>query len=337
MIEVFDHLPDGSAVHRVTLKNDELTARFLTYGAVLQDLRLHGHAKSLTLGYGTLGEYLCSSDYLGATVGRCANRIGNARFVLDGDTFELDANDQGKHHLHGGSDGTSNRMWRICDHGPDFVTMTQVVPDGHMGYPGELTIEATFRLDGTALDIRYRAKSTRPTLCNIAHHSYWVLDNSGTILDHDLFVGTREFTSVDEALIPTGAVDETGGGHPFFYPQAAPVRSWSKFKTLDHNFCFAPERAPTIPNPPLATLESRASGLRLRVRSTEPGLQVYDSGPMDNPGLDIDGRALRGHPGLALEPQNWPDAINHDGFPNAVLRPGETYNQHTRFEIERMA
>ena len=330
-VEVFGQLPDGRSVERITLRSGSLTARFLTWGAVLQDLRLAGHDFSLVLGLSTLEDYLQHSKYFGATAGRCANRIGNARFVLDGVAHEIDPNFIDKHHLHGGSDSCGKRLWEIGDFQTNSLELMHVLPDGHMGYPGQMRIRARFTLEGDALDIRYSAESDAPTLCNLAHHSYWVLDGSGTILDHELQVSAETFTEIDDELIPTGQTPPVTGTHLDFRT-ASIVRPHSEAALIDHNFCVS-ESQKTLRT--VACLKSETSGISLNVQTTEPGLQVYDSGPMDVPILDIDGRALKAHAGMALEPQIWPDAINHDHFPNVVLRPGETYEQHTRFEIAK--
>ena len=147
MIEKFGTLQDGRTVHRITINKGPLKARILTYGATLQDFRLNGHDNSLTLGFATLGDYVTHGGYFGATVGRCANRIGHAKFDLDGRSYELDANFLDKHQLHGGRDGTATRVWSIDKAEPDYVTLTHELPDGHMGYPGNLKISATFGVD----------------------------------------------------------------------------------------------------------------------------------------------------------------------------------------------
>ena len=330
MIETFGSLPDGREVHRVTLARGDLTARFLTYGAVLQDLRLAGHPTSLTLGLETLADYLSHSRFFGATAGRCANRIGNARFTLDGQRYDIDKNFKERHHLHGGSNSLGKRLWTVADHGPAYLAMTHTLPDGHMGYPGTLQVQVRFTLDTDALDIRMTATTDAPTLCNLAHHSYWVLDDSGTILDHNLQIPADRFTAVDNDLIPTDITPVAGTR--FDFRTNRPIRDGSEQGLIDHNFCFSPAHGGLQDR---AILTSPRSGLSLSVRSTEPGLQVYDSAPMDVPVLDIDGRDLKAYAGLALEPQIWPDAINNPDWPSPVLRPGETYDQHTRFEIER--
>ena len=331
MIEHFGTTPDGQDVHRTAIELGHFKARFLTYGAVLQDIRMDGHPTSLTLGLSTLDEYLNHSRYFGATAGRCANRIGNGTFDLDGARHTTDPNFLSKHTLHGGANGCGKRIWSITDYGENFVAMSHVLPDGHMGFPGALTINAQFTLDAEGLDISYSATTDAPTLCNLAHHSYWALDGSGSILDHQLQVEAESFTEIDGELIPTGASSPVAGSHlDFRNPKM--LREGSLQALIDHNFVLSQSQKMIRP---VATLKSETSGISLTVQTTEPGLQVYDSGPMDVPILDIDGRALRPHSGLALEPQNWPDAINHDHFPNVVLRPGETYEQHTRFEISK--
>ncbi len=329
MIEEFGQMPGGKPVPRVTLRGGGLVARFLGWGAVLQDLRLDGHAAPLVLGFDDFAHYLSDSPYFGATVGRCANRIRDGHLELDGRTHRLDRNEAGRHTLHGGAGGSGRQLWQIADHGADFVEMRLVLPDGHMGFPGALRIEARFALPGDGvLDIRLRAETDAPTLCNLAHHSYFNLDGGGHVLDHRLRLAGDAYLPVDTGLIPTGEIRAVDGTE-FDFRAGAPV---GQAGGLDHNFCLSEAR---LPPRPVAWLDSPVSGVSLECRTTEPGLQVYDGGGIDvaHPGLD--GLPMGAHAGLALEPQVWPDAHHHPGFPQAVLRPGETYAQHTQFRFAR--
>ena len=320
----FGQMPDGTTVERVILRGGGLTANVLSYGAVIQDLRLDSHDAPLVLGFDTFSSYLTHSPYFGATVGRCANRIRDGHLELDGRSYQLDRNFLGKHLLHGGAAGMGKRVWRFDKVGDDCVTLTITQAAGDMGFPGELTTSVTFSLlpDGI-LDIRIEAETDAPTLCNIAHHSYFNLGGE-TVSDHLLMVDAESYLPVDAELIPTGEVRSVAGtGFDFRNP--SPVR---QAHPVDHNFCLSRERGPLRP---VARLASPASGVAMELRTTEPGLQVYDGAKInvDLPGLS--GQTLGAHVGIALEPQVWPDANHHDDFPQAVLRPGEVYQQHTQY------
>lgn len=326
--EHFGTLPDGQEVTRVTLQGGGLTARFLTYGAVLQDLLLDGHCPALVLGFDSLESYLAHSPYFGATAGRCANRIRGGTFQLDGATFETDRNALGRHTLHGGRAGIGKLNWTLGTVTQSSAEFLIDLPDGDMGFPGAMTIRAVFALSGGGtLDIRYSATTDRPTLCNLAHHSYFVLDDSGSILDHVICAHADSYMPTDDDFVPTGEVRSVAGT-PYDLRAGRSIRAALAGGPIDCNFCLSDARAALRE---IGWLESPASGVRMTMRSTEPGLQVYDAGRIEVPVPGLDGRPIRPHAGLALEPQVWPDAIHHPDWPQAILRPGKTYDQHTQF------
>lgn len=327
---VFGRMPDGTAVERVTLSGGGLTAHVLTYGAVLQDLRLDGHAPPLVLGFDRFEDYLAHSKFFGATAGRCANRIGGAAFDLDGGTHRVDPNFLGRHHLHGGSAGMGKRVWTLDSADAASATLSIRQDDGDMGYPGAL--EARVRialLPDAVLDIRMTATADKPTLCNLAHHSYWNLSGEPDVLNHRLRIDADTYLPVDAELIPTGAVAPVDGT-PFDLRAGPLLREVCGAVHVDHNFCLSRARQPLRD---IARLS--AGGLHMDIRSTEPGLQVFDGRPLDVPVPGLDGRRMGAHAGIALEPQVWPDAIHHPDWQQAILRPGETYDQHTQFAFSR--
>lgn len=328
MTEIFGTLPDGQEVHRIRLSGGGLTASVLTYGAVLQDLRLVGHAPPLVLGFGTFEPYLAHSPYFGATAGRCANRIRDGRFGIDGQRFETDRNAKGGHTLHGGREGLGKCVWRIGAVSEEAVELVIEDPAGHMGFPGTLSVRAVFSLLPTGvLDIRYTATTDAPTLCNLAHHSYFVLDDTGHVQDHRMGITAESYLPTDPDFLATGEIRPVADT-PYDFRQGRTIREANEGGPLDCNFCLAPERQPIRP---VGWVASAASGVEMVIRTTEPGLQVYDAARLDIPVPGLDGRRMGPFCGLALEPQVWPDAINHEGWPQPVLRPGETYDQHTQF------
>lgn len=325
--QVWGRLPDGTEVLRVTLEGGGLRARFLTWGAVLQDLRLEGHAAPLVLGLESLAAYLDGAPYFGATVGRCANRIALGRFPLDGRTVQLDVN-HGRHHLHGGREGTGRLPWRLAGHDACSLRLALDLPDGHMGYPGRLAIAAeVWLLEGAVLDIRYEAETDTPTLCNLAHHSYFTLQEGG-IGGHRLRIAAETYLPTDAEALPAGDPAPVAGT-PLDFRSSRPIGTGSR---IDHNFCLAGARRDIVP---VAWLHGPDSGLTLECRTTEPGLQVFDGHTLGAGGRGLDGQPLGAHAGLALEPQVWPDSPNRPGFPPAVLRPGALYRQHTQFAFSR--
>lgn len=322
-------MPAGDPVTRHRIEGGGLTAWILSYGAVLQDLRFEGHPHPLVLGFERFEPYLTSSPYFGAIAGRCANRITNASFEIDGKTFQLDRNVEGIHSLHGGSKGMGKRNWDVVGIGPDSVTLEYIADNGEMGYPGKLSARVTYTcLPDGIFDIRLHATTDTPTLCNLAHHTYWALDDTGDTAHHLLQVDADHYVEVDDLFIPTGTVANVAGTR-FDFRTTRPIADET---LIDHNLCLSSEREPLRR---VARLMSTQSDVSMEVLTTEPGLQVYDGYKID---IDIPGLEQKHYgpnAGLALEPQVWPDAINHDSFPNAVLRPDDTYRQHTQFKFSK--
>lgn len=325
----FGVMPDGAAVERHRIEGGGLVAHVLTYGAVLQDLRLEGHDAPLVLGFEEFAPYLTDSPYFGAIAGRCANRIGEGQFTLDGVAHQVDRNFQDRHHLHGGAAGVGKRNWTVESVSQDRITLRIALADGEMGYPGNMVVRCTYAcLEGGVFDIKLTAETDAATLCNFAHHTYWNLDGGPTTDDHEMQVDADRMTQVDEGFIPTGrSLDVTGTRYDF--RQMRPIRD-EVF--IDHNLCLSGER---VDLRKIGTLLSRKSGVSMEMRSTEAGLQVYDGFKMDVGPTGLGGRKYGKNGGVALEPQVWPDAVNHAGFPNAVLRPGDTYEQHTQFAFSK--
>ncbi len=314
-------------LNRHVIAGHGLTATFTEWGATLVDLRLDGHAPPLVLGLERLEDYAAGhAQYMGATAGRMANRIGDARFVLDRAEHRTDANFLGKHTLHGGSAGIGKRVWELLDHEGDAIRFGISLAAGEMGFPGRMRIEALFTCAlGTQLRVTYRATCDAATLCNLAHHSYWNLDGSADISGHSLTVRADRYVPVNDDLIPTGVASVDGTTFDFRAGRALPGEG-----LLDHNLCLSDARGALRD---VAVL--RARGMMMTLATTEPGLQVYDGAKVNTPVPGLDGRTYRAHAGMVLEPQVWPDAPNHDGFPSAVLRPGETYAQTTSFRFSK--
>jgi len=331
---VFGRLPDGAIVEEVTIAAGELTARIITFGAIVRDVRLAGAEHPLVLGFDDLDGYLHHSPYFGAVVGRFANRIGHGRFSLDGKEHRLAINERDRTQLHGGPDGFGRRNWRIVDLGADSVTLALTSPDGDQGYPGTLESTCRYTIEAPST-LRFDAEATTdaPTIVNLAQHSYFNLDGSPDILDHRVRIDADAYTPTDDYLVPTGeirAVDGTG----FDRRTMAPIRLMQDGKRFayDINLVVAATKAAEPRHQ--ARLEGQG-GIALDVWSTEPGVQFYD-GAYVNVGVPgLEGRRYGRNAGCCFEPQLFPDAPNHPDFPSAILRPGETYRQTTRFAFSR--
>ncbi|SNR54881.1 galactose mutarotase [Paracoccus sediminis] len=318
-------LPDGRRVDRLTLTGGGLTAQLLTLGATVQDLRLDGVDHPLILGCPDPADYLGDGLYVGAIVGRFANRIGGARLALDGRDYRTDPNFRTRHTLHGGSRGTHWHLWTVRRARPDGATLTLELPDGAMGFPGTLSIRADIALRDSTLMFDIQAETDAPTPCNLAHHGYFILDDSGDVRGHRLRVAADRYLPVDDDLIPLpGTAPVAGTRFNFRHGRAIAPGGY------DHNLC--------LPGGPaarrLVAELTGQTGIRMQIETDQPGLQLYDGAHFD--GLrGLDGRRYGPFAGVALETQNWPDAPNRPDFPDSILRPGQIYRHHTAYRFAR--
>jgi aldose 1-epimerase len=316
-------------------------ARVATYGATLVSLTApdrSGKLANIVLGFDSLEKYLAAGvPYYGATVGRYANRIANARFTLDGKTYSLAAND-GPNTLHGGKRGFDKRIWRAAEVPAaqgGGVRMTLVSADGDEGYPGEVTAQALYRLDDhDNLEIEYHVTTTAPTPVNLANHAYFNLtgDPANTVLDHVVTINADRFTPVDATLIPTGELRPVAGT-PFDFrtPHAVGARIGADDEQLrlgrgyDHNWVLNKKDSEMTL---AATVTDPKSGRSLEVRTTQPGVQFYTGNFMDGKPSGV-GSVYAYRTGLCFETQHFPDSPNHPAFPSTILRPGQVYSQKT--------
>jgi aldose 1-epimerase len=333
-------MPDGSRVEAVMLDNGHgLRARILSYGAILQSLEVpdrHGRSADVVLGYADAATYLTHPNYFGATVGRYANRIAGGRFTIDGHSYRLPLNN-GANSLHGGTVGFDKRIWRIVSvrsGAEPQVTLSYLSPDGEQGYPGALSVTATYTLAADALRVDYRATTTAPTIVNITNHSFFNLAGEAsarTILDERLTIPAESYTPVGEALIPTGEFRPVAGT-PFDFRRPATIGARIRDgrdaqirfgQGYDHNFVVT--RAPTRDLHLLARVEDPGSGRVLEILSNQPGVQFYAGNFLNGSAVGKSGHAYRQSDGLALEPQLFPDTPNQPAFGSARLDPGQTY------------
>lgn len=319
-------------------------ARILTYGAVVRDLVVPGPKgqQRVVLGFPDFAPYPEHSPHFGAIAGRFANRIAHGRFALDGKTYQLPLNQGGKHSLHGGGNGFGKRLWTILAADESSVTLGIVSKDGDAGYPGTLTLVATYTLaEPATLRMTLHATTDAATIVNLCHHSYFNLDGSPDILDHTLQVRANLTTPVDADLIPNGSLAPVAGT-PFDFRVARPIRTPGADGTrhwYDHNYVLRRDRVaesvlPGVEVAHAATLASAKSGLAMEVWTSEPALQVYDGFKVSTPVPGLEGVAYGACAGICLEPQHVPDSPNLPHFPSTVLRPGEVYRQVTEYRFK---
>ena len=274
--------------------------------------------------------YLGPMRYFGAVVGPVANRIAGAGASIAGAAHRFDANEAGRTTLHGGTRGTHARNWQIADASADRATFTLDLPDGDGGFPGNRRLVADYRAEAPGrLSLTLSATTDAATLLNLAPHPYWNLDGTADISGHRLTVPADRYTPTDAGLIPTGAVAPVAGTR-FDLRGGCDLGSARDF---DLNYCF--DKAPGTLREVAVLTGGR--GVRLTLRSTEPGLQVHDAPSMATaPHIGLTGQPYGPRGGLALEPQLWPDACHHAGFPPILLEPGATRLQESRMDIDRI-
>ncbi len=343
-LSILGHLPDGTAIREVTLRSQAgASLTVMEWGAVVRDMTVPvaGKTRRVVLGFGKLEDYLRHSPHFGAIAGRYANRIGQGRFVLDGKAHQLKLNQDGRHSLHGGGDGFGKLPWSILHHDAASVTLALHSPDGDHGYPGALTALCRYTLaEPATLRVELTATTDAPTIVNLCHHSYFNLDGSADILDHELELRANLITPVDADLIPSGEVASVAGTafdfrkpRPIRMAQADGSRRW-----YDHNWVLRRDRREPSVMPGLevahaATLRAPKGDLAMQVWTTEPAMQFYDGFKTNTPVAGLSGAPYGPCAGLCLEPQHVPDSPNLPHFPSTVLRPGEVYRQVTEYRF----
>jgi aldose 1-epimerase len=329
----------GETVKLFTLRNrggDLL--KVTTYGAMFTELHVPdrtGNRTDVVLGFDTFEPYLKGHPFFGNTTGRYANRIAGARFTLDGTTYRLAANN-GANHIHGGPQGLDKQNWEAetieSSTGP-AVRFRHLSPDGAEGYPGNLQLAVTYTLThDSSLRIDYEATTDKPTVLNLTNHAYFNLEGAGAgeVLDHVLQVHADRYTPGDDALIPTGELRPVEGTPLDFRRPMRLGARWDqlpeKLKGYDHNFVLNDWRPGRLV--PCAELHAPATGRRMRVKTTEPGVQIYSAIHLRGV-TGKGGKVYQPYGGLCLETQHFPDSPNRPEFPSTVLRPGTTFQSTT--------
>ena len=327
-----------------TLRRGSLVAQVTDYGARLISLFApdrDGHMDDVVVGYDDAERFVHNTGerFLGATVGRVANRIGGAQFTLDGKTYRLPDNNNGQT-LHGGLLGVDRVVWKVLERAPWSITLGYTAPDGQDGFPGNLSIRLTYALtEDNALDLRYEATTDQTTPVNLSNHAFYNLKGSagGTILDHELCIHAQAITPVDYYLIPTGELMPVEGT-PFDFrePHKIGERVGELHPQLvfgggyDHNWVLD---TPSGELHPACELYEPSTGRLLEVETDQPGLQFYGGNFFDGSYTGKGGRIIGYREALALETQKFPDAVHHENFPGIWLRPGETYTQHSVYRF----
>ncbi len=331
---------DGRAVDEIILDNGILRCSLLTYGAALRGLVAQGRRGPVdtVLGFDRMEDYEAQDQFMGAVVGRYANRIAGGRFTLDGQSYILDRND-GENHLHGGPAGFFSKVWKVEPWGKYGAAFSCESGDMEEGYPGRLKVSVTYCLEGGALRLSYRAAADRATICNLTNHAYFNLNghNAGGAMDQLLTLHASCYTPVGPGSIPTGVIAPVEGTPmDFRSPAAIGARIGQSFRQLelcsgyDHNWVVEGDPGTLRP---AAVLEGAESGIRMEVETTLPGIQFYAGNYMAGCPAGKGGAEYGRRDAVCLETQFFPDTPNRPEFPQCVLRPGEAWEHETVFRF----
>lgn len=313
----------GEAVEKITLTAGDLTVAILTWGAIVQDVRLAGVDRSLTLGSDTLSDYEGSLMHHGSLIGPIANRISNARIKLDGMMYELERNQDDRISLHSGKQATHRRNWTVEDRSDTHVTLTCALGDGICDLPGNRVITVTYRVTAPAtLTMEVTGTTDATTAMNFANHSYWNLDGTDSWAGHQLQVLADSYLPSTPDDYPTGEIVAVEGT-PMDLRQMRVISP--ETDVFDNNFCLSD--GPVLARDVLVLRGQ--GGVQMTLSTTAPGVQVYDNRNGARPG-----RAA--YEGLAIEAQGWPDAPNNSAFPSILVTPNAPYHQETSWRFEQV-
>jgi aldose 1-epimerase len=327
----------GEKVLRYTMRNlNGASVSIITYGGIVTSLNVpdnEGKLADVVLGFSKLSDYEENKHYFGCLVGRYGNRIAKGRFTLAGHKYQLATNNNGQA-LHGGLRGFDKVVWNaipvMTKQGPS-LRLNYLSGDGEEGYPGNLSVTATYTLSNkNELKLIFRAKTDKTTIVNLTHHSYFNLagHGRGDILGHNVTIHANKFTPVDKFLIPTGKLAAVKGS-PFDF--RVPTTIGARISLVDQQlrFCRGYDHNWVAAKPlcrlgRIARVEEPKSGRVMEVITSEPGVQFYTGNFLD--GISgKGGKKYNRYDGFCFEPQHFPDSPNRKNFPSTMLMPGEIY------------
>ena len=335
---------NGQKVYSYTLKNScGMSLSVSNYGCVIQSLCVSdrsGHIRDVVLGFDGLKDYTRQKYYIGTVIGRCANRIKGAVFTLNGREYQLSRN-EGENHLHGGHRGFHDRVWETEFEGKDRIIFRYISPDGEEGYPGSMEVRIGYELtaDNTVI-VQYRAACDADTIVNLTNHSYFNLagHDHHSIEDHELQVFADAYTQIDESCTPTGVIAPVAGT-PLDLRE--PTRIGERLNIAhdqirygsgyNHNYVLNKSRKNLSA---AAILSAPSVGLRMKVYTTMPGLQLYTGNYLKGDIKGKDGAIYKKFAGVCLETQGFPDAVHHAHFPSVICKKDDVYTSKTVLAFE---
>ena len=330
--KLYGTLPTGEEIYLYTLKTDKALVNIMTRGATIVNFKPFG--TDIVGGFDELDTYLKETSHQGAAIGRVANRVAKAQFEMDGKVYKLPENDHGNC-LHGG-DGFDHKVFTVTDYTDTSITLEYYSKDGEEGFPANLAVKITYKLEGASLLIDYEARPDGKTPIALTNHAYFNLDGfGGTIEEHVAKIYANQYTEVDESLIPNG-IRPNVEGTPFDFKTEHTIgeRCGEDFIGYDHNFILAPEKYETLFGKKLGlAAEVKGKKLGMKVYTDQPGVQFYIGNFLGN-GPDFRGNVKQVfHGAFCLETQTEPDCINHGiGFYDA----GDVYTHSTVYAVEEL-
>lgn len=337
---IFGLLPDGSRADLYTISNRHgMEVKVTNYGGIITSLRVpdrNGNLADVVLGFPSWEEWIDNPPYFGCIVGRTCNRIGGAKFTIDGTEYKVSAN-AGSFQLHGGFSGFDKKLWKASEiEAPDAtgLLLEYLSPDGEEGFPGNLQVKAAYLLNNdNEFSMEFRAMTDKPTPVNLTNHAYFNLagEGSGDILDHVATIFADAYTETDSDCIPTGRILPVAGT-PFDFTGEHSIgeRIGQLHMGYDDNYVL---RGAPGEMKPAAVFTDPGSGRTLEIITNEPGAQLYTSNWFRGEITGKSGRKYFKHAAFAFETQHFPDSANQPGFPDVVLRPGDMYLSKTTWKF----
>ncbi|QTQ14094.1 galactose mutarotase [Treponema parvum] len=343
--EVFGTLSDGNVASLYTVSNGKMSFSATDYGCIITSILLpdpRSGKVDVSLGYSTLTGYACGTSSFGAIVGRFANRIGNAKFSLDGKDYALDVNSCGADCLHGGYTRYDKMLWKssvFSNKNGIGVKFTRTSRDMEQGFPGNVKLEVVYTLDKfNRITLKYKASSDAATPINITNHTYFNLAGRGSVEDHVLQMNCPSYLEVDKNLIPTGKLIRVNGS-AFDFLKSKKLGKDIKKTGNGYDHCFVTE----VYDPDMksafdgevkyaATIEDPVSGRAMKVYTDQIGIQLY-TGNFLNGETGRNGMKYGKHEAFCLETQCFPDTPNKKDFPSCILYPGKKYKALTVYEF----
>jgi aldose 1-epimerase len=336
----FGTLPDGKEVSLFSLSNHRgCTVEILNYGGIIKSLNVpdqHGKLIDVVLGFQFLEDYVADQTYMGALVGRYANRIANASFELGGQRFQVSVNN-GKNCLHGGFNGFNKKLWEVIGHTTNSLQLRYESPDGEEGFPGNLTVTVAYTLtEKNELKIEYRAITDQPTHINLTQHSYFNLSpaSTETIADHLLRIHSDQYLPNNDQSIPNGQF-ETVLQTPFSFTKPRKMGEALASDHIqmkidlgpNHSYVLKTENSKVLKH--AARLFAPESGITMDTFTTEPGIHIYCANYFDGQKTGKSGKPYPKYAGICLETQHFADSPNQPRFPSTLLLPGQEFTSTT--------